>query len=147
LYGGQRVPVEISSAGLLARHANFEHFSLQFTRSNGEKGFATEVGHGGDWYASERYTGPRTFEQPKAWSAFVGHYRNDSPWIGSFRVVARKGKLWLDGIMPLEAKDETTFRLADSSHNPEWIQFRSVVNGKARHLKFSGEDFWRVDAK
>lgn len=49
--------------------------------------------------------------------------------------------------MPLELMDVNTFKLADSPYNPEWIRFLDVVNGKSMHLKLSGEDYWRVDAK
>jgi len=50
-------------------------------------------------------------------------------------------------LLPLEAIDSNTFRLADKPQNPEWIAFLDVVGGKAMHLKFSGEDYWRVESK
>ena len=107
----------------------------------------TEVSYGADWYANDKYKGERNFSLPKEWSAFVGHYRNDSPWIGSLRIMQLKGKLSIDGLLPLEAIDSNTFRLADKPQNPEWIAFLDVVGGKAMHLKFSGEDYWRVESK
>ena len=57
-----------------------------------------ELGWGGDWYANARYTGPTRFETPKEWDAYLGHYRNENPWVGSLRVVRRKGRLLLDGV-------------------------------------------------
>jgi hypothetical protein len=56
----------------------------------------------------------------------------------------RQGKLWLNGTTPLRQVDAATFRLADSEHNPEWLQFLAVVNGRAQHVKLSGYDLWRV---
>jgi CubicO group peptidase (beta-lactamase class C family) len=147
LHQEKRVPVETSTSGLIVRHPDFENGTFVFTPPKDEKGPATEVGYLGDWYAGSTYSGSREFNYPKEWDAFVGHYRNDSPWIGSFRIVQRKGKLWLDGILPLEFKEGTTFRLADNPHNPEWVQFLGVAGGKSHHVKLSGEDFWRVDAK
>lgn len=143
---GKRIQLESGGGGFLAQHRGLDRFPFIFGRADGEKGKVIEVSHGADWYANQSYSGPRNFTYPKEWDAFTGHYRNDSPWIGSFRVVQRKGKLWLDGSLPLEAIDGNTFRLADSKYNPEWIRFLAVVNGRSMHLKLSGEDFWRVDA-
>jgi CubicO group peptidase (beta-lactamase class C family) len=146
LHKEQRVPVEASPSGLIARHPDFMRYVFVFNRGKENKGPAIEVAHGSDWYAGASYTGQREFTYPKEWDAYVGHYRNDSPWIGSFRVLKRQGKLWLEGTLPLEAKDANTFRLADSPHNPEWLQFLGFAGGKSHHVKLSGEDFWRVDA-
>jgi CubicO group peptidase (beta-lactamase class C family) len=146
-YKGRRLQLEAAGDGFLAQHSDFDRFTINFEREKGEKGKITEVSHGADWYFNQQYTGPRDFSFPKEWEAFVGHYRNDSPWMGSFRVVLRKGKLWLNGTLPLKSVDFNTFRLADSPYNPEWVRFLSVVDGKSMHLKFSGEDFLRVDAK
>jgi hypothetical protein len=148
LHKGQRLQLETTSGGgFWVRHQDLERFPISFDREKGEQGAITEVSYGGDWYANEKYTGSRDFTYPKHWGAFVGHYRNDSPWIGSFKVVQRKGKLWLEGVLPLETIDSNSFRLADSPYNPDWIRFLDVVNGKSMHLKFSGEDYWRVEAK
>ena len=144
---GQRVQLEGSGGRFLALHPDFDRFPIIFGRTEGEKGKVSEVSHGGNWYVNRLYSGPRSFASPKEWESFIGHYRNDSPWIGSIRVVQRKGKLWIDGTVPLEPLDATTFKLADTPLNPEWIRFTDIVNGKAMHLKFSGEDFLRVDAR
>jgi hypothetical protein len=36
------------------------------------------------------------------------------------------------------------FYLRDEEHNPEWVRFGEVVNGKCMRIKYSGEDLWRV---
>ncbi|MBA4123512.1 MAG: beta-lactamase family protein [Acidobacteria bacterium] len=148
LYKGKRLQLETTAGGgFLIPHRDFERFLISFNREKGKDTPVTEVSYGADWYANDKYKGERNFSLPKEWSAFVGHYRNDSPWIGSVRIVPLKGKLRMDGLLPLEAIDSDTFRLADEPQNPEWIAFLDVVNGKAMHLKFSGEDYWRVESK
>ena len=73
----------------------------------------------------------------------MGHYRNESPWVGSTRIFVFKGKLMADGV-ELEPRLDGLFILQDEEHSPEWIRFGDVVNGKSMHAKFSGEDLWRV---
>jgi hypothetical protein len=101
------------------------------------------VAHGSRFWAAVT---PAAESHPAAWNAFTGHYHSESPWVGSTRVVARQGALWLDGVTPLRPVDANTFRIAEPEHCPEWVQFLDVVNGKCRHIKVSGEDLWRVDA-
>jgi hypothetical protein len=147
IHKGQRLQLETATGqGFLAQHPDLDRFLISFGRDRGEEGKVTEVSHGADWYVNQQYAGPRNFTCPEGWGAFIGHYRNDSPWIGSLRIVQRKDRLWLDGVLPLAPSDANTFKLADSPYNPEWIRFLDVVNGKSMHLKFSGEDYWRVDA-
>ena len=128
-------------------HPDFERFLINFNREKGKDTPVTDVSSGADWYANDKYQGERNFSLPKEWTQFVGHYRNDSPWIGSLRIVPRTGKLSMNGSTPLETIDSNTFRLIDEPQSPEWIAFLDVVNGKAMRLKFSGEDYWRVEAK
>jgi hypothetical protein len=152
IYKGQKLTVESTAAdGFLVRHGDFDRFFLQFTRGDNGKGKVTELACGSEWYVTSDYSGPRTFITPKQWDAFLGHFRNENPWLGSLRVVRRKDKLWIcqtsDTDSPLNQINETTFRLADSDFNPEWIQFLDVVDGRSMHAKLSGEDFWRVESK
>ncbi len=148
LYKGKRLQLETTADGrFLIPHRDFERFPINFRREKGKDTPVTDVSYGADWYANDKYKGERNFSLSKKWSAFVGHYRNDSPWIGSLRVVPLKGKLSIDGLLPLEAIDSNTFRLADKPHSPEWIAFLDVVGGKAMHLKFSGEDYWCIESK
>ena len=92
--GSRRVQLERRGQDfLLARHPDFELFGLEFGR---EKDAVVEVFHGARWFTNERYSGPKTFDYPKEWDTFTGHYRNDSPWFGSARIFIRKGKLTAD---------------------------------------------------
>ena len=113
------------------------------TKQGAAKPAVLEVSWGEQWYAKDAYDGPRQFNVPASWHSYVGHYRNDSPWLGSMRILLRKGRLMLDGITPLRPDGEL-FRLGDEPEGTEWLRFGDVVNGKCMHLKFSGVDAWRV---
>jgi hypothetical protein len=128
-------------------HPSMERFPLVFTRENPSDADSQviEVAWGADWYAAPGYQGERQFALPAAWRPFEGHYHTDSPWIGSVRVLFRKGKLWLNGTVPLEPEGDV-FRLRDEEWSTEWIQFLEVVNGRCMRIKWSGEDLRRVMA-
>ncbi|MGH8242299.1 MAG: serine hydrolase domain-containing protein [Steroidobacteraceae bacterium] len=149
VHAGERVPLERLGEPdrFVARHPALDRFAFVFGRKDPDTTDSpvVEVGWGGDWYRKAGYAGPERFDYPKAWDAYVGHYRNESPWIGSFRVVVKKGRLTLDGTIPLEPDGEL-FRLRDSPHSTEWIRFGEIVNGRCMHLRLSGSDLWRVAA-
>jgi hypothetical protein len=146
---GERIPLERQGEAdrFIARHRALERFSLVFGRKDPAvpDSEVVEAAWGGDWFRNASYAGPDSFSHPKAWEAYVGHYRNESPWIGSYRIVIRKGRLWLDGTTPLEA-DGNLFRLRDDPYNTEWIRFGEVVNGRCMRIRISGSDLWRVAA-
>jgi hypothetical protein len=147
LRAGARIAIERvpDPDRFIVRHPEFERFLLVFDRKDPEepKSAVVEAGWGGDWYANASYQGPTEFAYPKEWESYVGHYRNENPWVASLHVVLRKGRLMLDGVIPLEAAGEL-FYLRDEEHNPEWVRFGEIVNGKCMRLKLSGEDLWRV---
>ena len=143
---GQKITLEGSGDTFTVSHPDFERFSLIFTRADEKdpKSPVVEAGWGSDWFYHSRYTGAKHFDYPKEWDSYVGHYRNENPWVGSTRVLIRKGKLMLDGTTPLEKGEGDLFYLRDDEHNPEWIRFGEIVNGKCMRIKMSGEDLWRV---
>ncbi len=147
VHEGKRVPLERLSEPdhFVARHPAFERFALVFGREDPDApgSAVTEVGWGGDWYRNPNYAGPVEFSHPPAWESYVGHYRNDNPWLGSLRIVLRKGRLMTDGTTALEP-DGDLFRLRSGPDDTEWIRFGEIVNGRCMRLKFSGSDFWRV---
>lgn len=149
LHGGARVSLErLSDADrFVARLPALDRFAFAFGRRDPEDPASpvVEVTWGGDWYRNEKYVGPDEFDYPNEWDGYVGHYRNESPWIGSVRIVVRKGKLMIDGTIPLEPDGEL-FRLRDSPRNTEWIRFGELVNGRCMRIRFSGNDLWRVFA-
>ena len=143
----QRIPLENAGDGnFVAPHPDFSRFVLAFGRSDAKnpKSPIVEVGWGGDWYVKPEYSGPKTFDYPKEWDAFAGHYRNENNWIGSMRIVIRKGRLLADGVAALAAHQGRTFRMEGDEADTEWIEFHDIVDGRAERVKFSGEDLWRV---
>jgi len=137
-------PAGVPDAFIVADGGN-SHFPLLFGRKDQKdpRSAVVEVASGSDWYTTPAYDGPKQFDVPKEWQSYVGHYRNESPWIGSLRIALRKGRLWVDGIGPLELAGDR-FNVRDEPHSPEWVQFGEIVNGRCQRLKFSGEDLWRV---
>ena len=147
IYQGTRVALENTHGDrFIVPHPDFQHFILVFGRADAKDPHSSvvEAASGGQWFTNSKYNGPRTFTYPKEWERYVGHYRNESPWIGSSRIVLRKGKLMADGLVVLEPGEDGMFILQDEENSPEWIRFDDIVNERAMHLKFSGEDLWRV---
>lgn len=139
--GSQRVALE--SAGpnrFFVKHPDFELFLLEFGRDHDK---VVEAFHGARWFTNDRYAGQKTFEDPKEWDAYAGHYRNDSPWFGSTRIFVRKGKLTAEGT-PLTPLGDGVFRAGAEEWSPERISFGPVVDGHATRMKFSGIEFYRT---
>ena len=147
LHDGAHLPLEnCGGDSFLIPHPDFSRFLLVFGRADTVevKAAVVEAGWGGDWYTNSKYTGAAKFEYPTEWNGYTGHYRNESPWIGSMHIVIRKGTLWIDGIIPLELGADGDFYLRDEVSSPEWIHFADKVNGQCMRIKFSGQDLWRV---
>jgi hypothetical protein len=142
--GDRRIPLEwLGEDTFLADEYSWRRFPLVFGR-NGERK-VVEFSHGPDWYVNENYTGPKEFPALPPYEPFVGHYRSDSPWLRSTRIVLRKGNLWADGTTPLEPLGQALFRLGSDSFSPDVAEFLQVANGKALLLKINGSDLWRVE--
>jgi CubicO group peptidase (beta-lactamase class C family) len=148
LFEGSHVALEPALAAkdsFTVLHPRFAHYPLVFDRvSEDDKSAVVEAGWGEEWYAGAAYHGPREFKSPAEWRHFVGHYRNEDQWIGSHRIVLRKGRLWLDGGIPLELLPDGRFYLRDEPTNPEWVTFSDIVNGQAMRMRLSGADLARV---
>ena len=128
----------------------FNRYSIVFGREGkDEKSAVVELAHGAEWYVNQRYTGPKTFTYPEAWKALTGTYHNDDPWVGTTRIVVRKGKLWADGALELlpEQGSATVFHPGEPEWSPERAEFLFVVGGKGRVLRLQGAEFWRVDVE
>jgi hypothetical protein len=139
--GTQRVALERAGGDrFIVKHPDFDLFPLEFAR---ERSLVVEAFHGPRWFRNERYAGPKTFDYPKEWGAFSGHYRNDSPWFGSARIFTRKGKLTADGT-PLTPLGDGLFRVGAEEWSPERLGFGPVVNGRAMRMKASGVEFYRT---
>jgi hypothetical protein len=136
VHSGERIVLERGGAeSFIVKHPDFELFQLGFVRDN-QKGI-TETYHGSNWYMGAKYDGPRTFNAPKEWEGYVGHYSNDSPWYGAVRVVLRKGQLYLGGSTRLIARADGKFGFGDPEA-PDRIAFESIIDGRAMRLNYSG---------
>jgi hypothetical protein len=139
-----------------AHHPEFALFPFVFTRvatANGQgkeavPGPVVEVHHGAAWYFQESYAGPRTFAVPAEWNAYAGHYRTTNPWLSNFRVLIRKGKLWL--VFPAGNEEELVplgpglFRVGAEEKSAERLRFDALAEGRALRANFSGVDFYRT---
>jgi D-alanyl-D-alanine carboxypeptidase len=148
IHKDMRVPLEPAiepEDAFIAQHPDFAHYPLLFGRARTDtKGPAVEVGWGEEWFVTARYSGPREFKVPAEWLRYPGHYRNEDAWIGSNRIDLRRGKLWLNGTVPLEPAADGRFYLRDEPASPEWVSFSDVANGQAMRMRLSGADLARV---
>ncbi len=148
LHRNSRVPLEPSEDSenaFIAQHDDYAHYALLFTRGGTDgKGPVMEAGWGEDWYAAPNYQGSREFHAPAEWSRYTGHYRTEDPWVGSVRVVLRAGRLWFNGVTPLEPAADGRFYLRDAPTSPEWLGFSDFVNGDPMLLHYSGYVLQRV---
>jgi len=149
LHNGERIGLEGGDETFVVPHRDFSRFPLVFGRADSKdaKSAIVEVGWGNDWFVNGKYSGPKTFAYAKEWNEYLGHYRNENPWVGSLRITLRKGQLMMDGVVPLEAGEGGMFYLRDEASNTEWVRFAESANGKVMRLKLSGEDLWRVMAE
>ena len=124
-------------------HPDFGLFLLSFGRQGGR---VVEAFYGPSWYVADGYEGPRSFDAPKEWLPFRGHYRAANPWTNNFRVFLRKGNLWMstpDGterrLVPLEGG---LFRIGEE-RTPEVLRFDALVEGWAQRASLSGVEYYR----
>ena len=101
-----------------------------------------EVGYGPDWYTNAAYKGERDYPAPPQYSALAGHYR--SPGSDDVRAFVRKGRLWL-GDSPLNEIGSSLFRVGEDAWSPDTAEFLSIVDGKARLVRITGDDCWRIE--
>ncbi|MGH9564199.1 MAG: hypothetical protein ACRD3S_22330, partial [Terracidiphilus sp.] len=147
-HGGAQVPLEPAiepENAFTILHPDYVHFALLFGSGSGSeaKGRFAEAGWGEKWFTTADYKGGQSFKVPDEWRSFAGHYRNEDPWIGSARIVIRGGRLWLNGVVPLEPAPNGRFYLRDEPDNPEWVSFSDIVNGWAMRMRLSGADLQR----
>lgn len=141
-HNGRRIPLEQAGRDrFIVKHPDFELFALTFAR---DRDAVAEAFHGSNWWTNEKYTGTKSFEYPKEWDTYTGHYRSDSPWYGSTRLVVRKGRLLLDGEQPILQVETAVFRPPGEVNAAERISFDTIVDGKALRMTYSGIEFYRT---
>ena len=123
----------------------FNLFPLKFGRQNDK---VVEMFYGGDWYASEKYAGPREFKKPAEWASYPGHYRSNQSWTNNFRIVLRKGHLLLvlagGDEWPMTPDGQGGFWAGDDGSPPqERVSFDTEVHGKTLRCILSGQPYYR----
>jgi D-alanyl-D-alanine carboxypeptidase len=126
-------------------HPDFALFLLRFGREGGK---VVEAFHGPGWFVNDRYAGPTTFDYPREWGAYAGHYRSHNPWLTNFRVVLRKGALALiepsGREEPLVSLGGGHFRVGEDDRSPERIRFDTILDGRALRASYSCGEYYRT---
>ena len=146
-YAGQKIALERDGEdAFLVSHPDFSLFPLSFGRDQGK---VVEAFYGGQWYAGEHYQGPRGFSYPPEWNSYPGHYRSNQAWFNNFRIVMRKGKLWLispeGGEWAMAPDGQGGFWAGEEGQPPrEQIRCDTVVHGNTLRCILSGQGYYRT---
>ena len=123
--------------------APWHTFLLQFER---EEDVVVGFAHGGHWYTRAGHGAPPAVRHPAEWNAYPGHYRATHAWFNNFRVVIRRGTLYM--VAPsgeetvLEPLGPALFK--EKGVSSERLRFDSIVGGEALRANLSGVDYYRV---
>ena len=157
--GSREIVLEhISGQAFCAPRDDFDPFPLRFrsAEDDGDDAPMVEIHHGPAVYVRE---GNAPLESdlpcPSEWAAFPGHYRSHAPYVSNFRVILRRGRLFL--VWPNGGEESLTPHPADGGPSPrflvgppgepaaEWLRFDTVVGRRAlRILWVGGGSFYRV---
>jgi hypothetical protein len=112
----------------------------------------TDVSHGVNWYVREGLSELTPTAAPRDYTAYVGHFESFCPEGPMLRVFVRNGQLWAmmllnDKAKPtlLEPLGPGSFRYGKGDHNPERVQFDTLIDGRAMRLNWSGMSLYRRD--
>ena len=136
----------------------FDPFPLRFRAREdaGDDAPMVEAHHGPAVYVRDGAAPlAETTSCPPEWAAFAGHYRSHAPYLTSFRVILRRGRLCL--AWPNGGEEPLTPRIGDPAASPrfdigpvgeptaEWIRFDTVVGSQALRARWAGGgSFYRV---
>lgn len=141
-HAGAAIILEKATTDLFfVKHPDWDVFLLGFGRDQGK---VVEAFHGARWWTNEHYSGAKTFQYPPEWDAYAGHFRSDSPWYGSTRLVIRKGQLLVEGLQPLEQIEPRVFRVLGQSVDVDRVVFDTIVEGRAMRASYSGIEYFRA---
>ncbi len=137
----------------MADEQDYELFPWVFGRAparatagatEGEKRPVIELSWGPRWYGRTGHEPSAAGQPGQVPQGLVGLYYSENPWIGSLRVVERRGSLWLNGATPLEPLGDYLFRFADEPASPETAEFLEFVDGEAQLLRVVEGELRRV---
>ena len=150
---GETIPLQPDKPDrFIADHPRFALYPLLFGRgaitekSGALSAPVVELAHGPDWYAHGRDSSPADAPNAPDLAVYAGTYSSNDPWIGTYRIVVRRGRLWVDGDQLLARIGEHLFRIADEPSSPETAEFRHIVAGGAQVLVIGGGICRRIPA-
>ena len=140
--GGQTAPLEYLGGHLFrTTHPAFRNFTLQLERTGA-------IANKANWGPSafvRRGSSARLTPSDPTLAKLAGRYVNDSPWVGTARIVERGGKLWMGTETPLTKIGDNLWRIGEEAWSPERASFTDFIDGRPQTLLFSGERFLRHD--
>jgi hypothetical protein len=153
LADSERIPLLAwGDDAFVADHPRFARFVLACGRSDDQ---VVEVRHGPDVYVRDGSPLPVTADYPPEWDAYPGHYRSNNPWVPSFRVLLRRGRLLLifdappDGfsdeqeLLPLADESPGTFGVDRDGYVYDRLRFDAVADGAALRAWLSTAPYYR----
>ncbi len=117
----------------------FSTYLIAFGRNSKKQ--VVEMTYGSRWYPNERYDGPRDFTHPKSWDGLVGRYENvffGQPLIT--RVLIVKNRLTLDGVAPLQPREDGTFALG-----PSIVRFDAFAGAQPQRMWLDDARLYRAE--
>jgi hypothetical protein len=138
------IPGSMSSDTIVFGRKEEKSGDNQGSKEKNSKPPVVEVSYRDEWFTNSAYSGPRSFQFPAEWPAYVGRYHCDSPWGGDVRVYILKESLVAGGTR-LTPIGGALFRVGDEDWSPETAEFFYLFEGKSRLLRFAGADFIRVE--
>ncbi len=133
----------------LAPHADWDRFHLRFERDDG--GAVVALSFGAEWFAREGRAPPAAPAPDPSWDELTGTYRSHDPWNPVFRVISRRGRLFM--VAPwLYPADELElaplpgggFRVGSPEWLPDRLSFDTVIDGHATRAVYDGLPFYRT---
>jgi D-alanyl-D-alanine carboxypeptidase len=154
LADGRRIPLQhLREDQFIALDPKFSLYLILFGREPAPAGgpqpgaaapAVVDLGYGPDWFANSRHTDSRAVQSAPELAPYPGLYCSNDPFLGSTRIVIRRGKLWADGVTLLTPIGDRLFRLADEPSSPETVEFRGIIDGRAEILVLGGGILQRV---
>ena len=151
---GKRIPLQhVREDQFIAQDPKFSLYLIIFGRDPAPAGGARpgaqapaviEMGYGPDWFAHSRNAGLTTVQSAPELAPYPGWYCSNDPFVGSTRIVIRRGKLWAEGVTLLTPIGDRLFRFADEPSSPETAEFRGIIDGRAEILVLGGDVLQRV---
>ena len=119
-------------------------FALQFERTGvGASRLVGRLNYGPHSYARSQQAAPDVTSGMAGAKRYEGLFTNDSPWAGSLRIVARNGKLWLEGVEEMHPQAPDSFTVRGGEGTVE-LTFQSFLDGRAQALRIDGDVMRRV---